>query len=360
MKIAAAEAQWETCQPCSFSMFQIGGGNNDETPTQIIEIPHLLSILATGTWNGQVVGLNELQAQYEQQYGPGNYIPNVFIQYWSMRVMAYLGTPIVLLALWGAWLLHRRKLERARWFLAHRHLGGHRAVPHEHRRLDADRERAPTVDRPGADEDRGRRVALGQRDRDLDQPRSSSSCCTPRWPPSAGFLMVRYARRPLPEDGQDDHGPQGHHRRRVIRRQRHRADRVSALTYWRPDLSRGADMGLQITWFVIVAVFWTGFFVLEGFDFGVGILHMVVGKTDTERRVAINTIGPFWDGNEVWLVVAGAAIFAAFPSWYATWFSALYLALMIVLVGAHRARRLLRVPRQGRRARAGGPRGAGR
>ena len=91
MKIAAAEAQWETCQPCSFSLFQIGGGNNDETPTQIIEIPHLLSILATGTWDGQVVGLNELQAQYEQQYGPGNYVPNVFIQYWSMRVMAYLG-----------------------------------------------------------------------------------------------------------------------------------------------------------------------------------------------------------------------------------------------------------------------------
>ena len=83
MKIAAAEAQWETCQPCSFSLFQIGGGRNDETPTQIIEIPHLLSILATGTWDGQVVGLNELQSQYEQQYGPGNYVPNVFIQYWA-------------------------------------------------------------------------------------------------------------------------------------------------------------------------------------------------------------------------------------------------------------------------------------
>ena len=91
MKIAAAEAQWETCQPCSFSAFQIGGGNNDEDPTKVIAIPHLLSILATLKWDGQVVGLNELQAQYEQQYGPGNYIPNVFIQYWSMRVMAYLG-----------------------------------------------------------------------------------------------------------------------------------------------------------------------------------------------------------------------------------------------------------------------------
>jgi cytochrome bd ubiquinol oxidase subunit I len=117
MKIAAAEAQWTTCQPCSFSAFQIGGGNNDQTPTKIIQIPHLLSVLATGTWNGQVVGLNELQTQYQQQYGPGNYIPNVFIQYWSMRVMAYGGVVVLLLALWGVWLIWRRKLATARWFL---------------------------------------------------------------------------------------------------------------------------------------------------------------------------------------------------------------------------------------------------
>jgi cytochrome d ubiquinol oxidase subunit II len=90
-------------------------------------------------------------------------------------------------------------------------------------------------------------------------------------------------------------------------------------------------MTLSNVWFVIVAFFWTGFFVLEGFDFGVGALHKVVGRTDLERRVAINTIGPVWDGNEVWLVVAGASMFAAFPPWYATWFSALYLALWLLL-----------------------------
>ena len=90
-------------------------------------------------------------------------------------------------------------------------------------------------------------------------------------------------------------------------------------------------MTLSNAWFVIVAFFWTGFFVLEGFDFGVGALHKVVGRTDLERRVAINTIGPVWDGNEVWLVVAGASMFAAFPPWYATWFSALYLALWLLL-----------------------------
>jgi cytochrome d ubiquinol oxidase subunit I len=117
VKISAAEAQWNTCQPCSFSAFQIGGGNNDQTPTQIIAIPDLLSFLATNSFNGKVIGLNQLQAQYTQQYGPGNYIPNVFIQYWSMRIMAYLAAGLFLLALWGGWLLHRKKLDQSRWFL---------------------------------------------------------------------------------------------------------------------------------------------------------------------------------------------------------------------------------------------------
>jgi cytochrome d ubiquinol oxidase subunit II len=89
---------------------------------------------------------------------------------------------------------------------------------------------------------------------------------------------------------------------------------------------------LTTVWFVIIAIFWVGFFVLEGFDFGVGMLHAFVGRNDVERRLAVNSIGPVWDGNEVWLVVAGAAIFAAFPSWYATMFSTFYLALTLVLL----------------------------
>jgi cytochrome bd ubiquinol oxidase subunit I len=117
MKIAAAEAQWTTCQPCSFSLFQIGGGNNDQTPTQIIAVPHLLSLLATNSWNGKVVGLNPLQQQYSKQYGPGYYVPNVFIQYWSMRAMAYLGGLVLLISLWGLWLIRRRKLATSRVFL---------------------------------------------------------------------------------------------------------------------------------------------------------------------------------------------------------------------------------------------------
>jgi len=117
MKIAAAEAQWTTCQPCSFSLFQIGGGNNDHTPTQIIEIPHVLSLLATNTWNGKVIGMTPLQNQYAAKYGPGNYVPNVFIQYWGMRVMAYLAVVVFLIGAWGLWLIRRKKLATSRVFL---------------------------------------------------------------------------------------------------------------------------------------------------------------------------------------------------------------------------------------------------
>jgi cytochrome d ubiquinol oxidase subunit I len=117
MKIAAAEGQWNTCQPCSFSVIQIGGGNKNQNPTKIIQVPHLLSILATSRWNGKVVGMNELQAQYVQQYGPGNYVPNVFVQYWAMRVMAYTAAGLLLLALWGGWLAYRKKIAQSKWFL---------------------------------------------------------------------------------------------------------------------------------------------------------------------------------------------------------------------------------------------------
>jgi cytochrome bd ubiquinol oxidase subunit II len=90
---------------------------------------------------------------------------------------------------------------------------------------------------------------------------------------------------------------------------------------------------LQILWFILIAVLWIGFFFLEGFDFGVGMLLPFLGKKDVERRAIINAIGPTWDGNEVWLLTAGGAMFAAFPHWYATMFSGFYLALFLLLVG---------------------------
>ena len=91
-------------------------------------------------------------------------------------------------------------------------------------------------------------------------------------------------------------------------------------------------MTLVTFWFVVLVVFWTGFLVLEGFDFGVGMLSGVVGRDEDGRRQVIGTIGPIWDGNEVWLIVAAAGTFAAFPGWYATMFSGFYLAFLLLLV----------------------------
>ncbi|HET6357686.1 cytochrome d ubiquinol oxidase subunit II [Streptomyces sp.] len=91
-------------------------------------------------------------------------------------------------------------------------------------------------------------------------------------------------------------------------------------------------MELHDVWFVLIAVLWIGYFFLEGFDFGVGVLTKLLARNRTERRVLINTIGPVWDGNEVWLLTAGGATFAAFPDWYATLFSGFYLPLLLILL----------------------------
>src|SRR6266516_6233148 len=90
-------------------------------------------------------------------------------------------------------------------------------------------------------------------------------------------------------------------------------------------------MSLQDFWALLIAVLWGGYFLLEGFDFGVGTLLPFLPRNETERKAMFATIGPVWDGNEVWLVVAGGATFAAFPTWYATMFSGFYIALLLVL-----------------------------
>ena len=91
-------------------------------------------------------------------------------------------------------------------------------------------------------------------------------------------------------------------------------------------------MDLNILWFILIGVLYTGYFILEGFDYGVGILLPFLGKDDTQRRVIINTVGPHWDGNEVWLLTAGGATFAAFSGWYATLFSGFYMPLFLILI----------------------------
>jgi len=92
------------------------------------------------------------------------------------------------------------------------------------------------------------------------------------------------------------------------------------------------EITLNSVWFILIAVLWIGYFVLEGFDFGVGMLLKVIGKNQAERRALLTTLGPVWDGNEVWLLVAGGATFAAFPEWYATLFSGFYLPLFFILI----------------------------
>jgi cytochrome bd ubiquinol oxidase subunit I len=118
MKIAATEAQWNTCQPCGFSLFQIGGfSTSDETPTFSIVIPRMLSFLADGSFSGKVVGINQVQKDEERKYGRGNYMPSVRTVYWSMRIMAYFGTLVFLVAALGAFLYWKGRLERTRWYL---------------------------------------------------------------------------------------------------------------------------------------------------------------------------------------------------------------------------------------------------
>jgi cytochrome bd ubiquinol oxidase subunit I len=119
MKIASTEAQWDTCQPCAFSLFQVGGFSvDDQTPSFDIAIPRLLSFLATGSFSGEVQGMDPLQREYERRYGRGeSYVPPVRTTYWSMRIMAYVGTLIFLVSALGAFLYWRGRLDRTRWFL---------------------------------------------------------------------------------------------------------------------------------------------------------------------------------------------------------------------------------------------------
>jgi cytochrome bd ubiquinol oxidase subunit I len=117
MKISASEAQWNDCTHCSFSLFQIGGfTQQDPTPSFSIEIPGMLSYIATGSFSGEIHGLNTLNQQYEKMYGKGNYLPPVETIYWSMRGMAYAGSLMALIAVVSAFLFWKRRLERLRWF----------------------------------------------------------------------------------------------------------------------------------------------------------------------------------------------------------------------------------------------------
>ena len=117
MKIATSEAQWQTCQPCGFSLIQFGGFSaSNPTPSFSITIPRLLSYMACGSFSCKVEGINEIQSRESRQFGRGNYIPSVWVDYWAMRVMAFLGVLLFFISAVGAWLYRKQKLEKLRWF----------------------------------------------------------------------------------------------------------------------------------------------------------------------------------------------------------------------------------------------------
>ncbi len=307
MKIAATEALWDTEEPAAFSLFQIGGFTvDDQTPSFDVEVPGLLSFLATNSFKGQVVGINELQRQAEQQFGPGNYIPDVRLVYWSMRVMAYFGTLLLLLAAWGGWLLWRGRLDGAKWF--QRAALAAIALPFL----------ANFAGWILTEAGRQPWVVYG-----LLKTEDAVSGSVSAWTVGLSlgvfaslyvvlgaldfYLMRRYARLDPP-----DPRPGAARRRRRSRRLRTEMTSRSSGSACSVFLERATSCS-------------------EGFDFGVGILLPFLGRSEADRGTMFESIGPIWDGNEVWLVIAGGATFAAFPVWYATMFSGFYLALLLIL-----------------------------
>ena len=267
----------------------------------------MLSFLATGSLERhRSQGLNELNQQYQRKYGRGqSYLPPVEAIYWSMRGMAYSGTLVFADRGRRRVPLLAPRLEKWRWFLWVAVAG--RSCPFV----------AATFGWLLTELGRQPWIVQGL----LQTADANSPAVSTTWL----AISLTVVRRALPRAA----------------RARHRAD--AALRERRPDRLRrrggGAGlaaggrllMDLQIFWFILIGVLWGGYFLLEGFDFGVGMLLPVLPRDERERGYMFRTIGPVWDGNEVWLVVAGGATFAAFPAWYATMFSGFYIALLLLL-----------------------------
>src|SRR5581483_9513921 len=204
---------------------------------------------------------------------------------------------------------------------AARGVGGGDPARRQPRRLAVHRDGAPAVGRPGPAADEGRRLADGR--------------------PVVGRPDARRVHAPLRRPRRRRRPADGPRREGGARaagladggRRRHAPRRAPGALVLMLLANTHGYWNLQSFWFLLIAILWIGYFVLEGFDFGVGILQRLLGRSEAERGTLIKTIGPVWDGNEVWLLTAGGATFAAFPTWYATTFSAFYLALFLVLLG---------------------------
>ena len=334
MKMAAAEALYETQQPAGFSVITIGTPDG-ERELWSVNVPGLLSFLATGSFDGKVTGINELQQQYTEQFGPGTYYPFIPLTYWSFRWMIGLGMAgIAVGALLLICLRGERRLTSFWWPTLLIALPLLPLFANSFGWIFTEMGRQPwVVFTPAADRRRGLADRVAGHGADVDDRL---------------HRPVRGAGRGRGEAAAEVPAPRAA-RRQPAERDRLRRGRPPRLQLLTPT-SGETEMELTTVWFVLIAVLWIGYFVLEGFDFGVGMLVPVLGKDDRERRVVINTIGPVWDGNEVWLLIAGGATFAAFPEWYATLFCGFYLPLLLILVALIVRGRRLRVPRQAARA----------
>ena len=363
MKMASAESLCHTETDPDFSVLTVGTHNNCDSVTHLIEVPYVLPFLAEGKFSGVTLeGVKDLQEQYEQQVRPRR-LP-------AQPVRHLLGVP-----------RHDRIAGGPSGFRGGRAVADPRAAgsPISAGSAGSRCSRIPTpflansagwvftemgrqpwvvVPNPTGDQMVRLTVQEGVSDHSAGMVVISLAVFTLLYAVLAViwfWLMRRYVvEGPLEHDSEPaPPTPPGRRRRRAA------VLRV---------LRRTRSMGLQELGSSLIAALFLGFLVLEGFDFGVGMLMAPFGaacaKGDPEkrRRAALNTIGPVWDGNEVWLITAGAAMFAAFPNWYATVFSALYLPLLAILFGDDPARRRHRMARQGRRPDGGaaGPTSASR
>ena len=280
MKMAAADAVFDTEKGAGLSLFATGDfESNPEGLNRNVEIPNLLSWISTGYPRGEVQGINDINAEYRQKYGPGEYAPIVAVAYWSWRVMLGVGFLVFLLGALGWWFAHRGRLEGSRRYL--RWMVPAAILPFL----------ANSAGWVFTEMGRQPWVVFGMLK--TDDAGSPSVSTAEVLITLIGFTLLYGVL------AADRRAASSWSRPVTGRTPRARGRRASRT--WRSRTEMDDVSFLQGLWFVLISILWLGYFVLEGFDFGVGMLIRAVGRTPNERRAVIHSIGPVWDGNEVWL-----------------------------------------------------------
>jgi cytochrome bd-type quinol oxidase subunit 2 len=316
MKMAAAEALYDTTHGASFSLLTIGDLNGN--PTFRVACPTCSACWRRTRGTVRSRAFTSSKPRATKKYGAGSYVPVIWVECWTFRIMVGLGFLLLFLGGYGLWLMYRGRLEKSSRFL--RFASWMLLAPFL----------ANTTGWIFTEVGRQPWVVYG-----LLKTSDAVTVIAPGYVATSliGFtaiysflavieigLMIKVATKAPAAlaTSADTLTP---------------SSSTRSMPVLRPTLlsSHTSPSGLQQFWFILIGVLWVGYFFLEGFDFGVGTLLPFLTKDDDDRRVLINTVGPVSDGNEVWLLTAGGATFAAFPLWYATVFSGFYLALFLVL-----------------------------